>query len=41
MFVIMLDGNVIVYFNFVSIVNDVSLLYSFGIKLVIVFGGCL
>lgn len=38
-FVIMLDGNAIAHSNFVSIANDVSLLHSLGIKLVIVFGG--
>lgn len=38
-FVIMLDCNAIAHSNFVSIANDVSLLHSLGIKLVIVFGG--
>lgn len=38
-FVIMLDGNAIAHSNFVSIANDVSLLHSLGIKLVIIFGG--
>ena len=38
-FVIMLDSNAIAHSNFVSIANDVSLLHSLGIKLVIVFGG--
>lgn len=37
-FVIMLDGNAIAYPNFVNITNDISLLHSLGIKLVIVFG---
>lgn len=38
-FVIMLDGNAIAHSNFVNIANDVSLLHSLGIKLVIIFGG--
>lgn len=37
-FVIMLDGNTIASRNFLSILNDISLLHSLGIKLVIVFG---
>ncbi|QLB14738.1 amino-acid N-acetyltransferase [Mannheimia granulomatis] len=37
-FVIMLDGDVIESPNFVNIINDISLLHSLNIKLVIVFG---
>lgn len=37
-FVIMLDGDVIESSNFVNIINDISLLHSLNIKLVIVFG---
>lgn len=37
-FVIMLDGNAIAHPNFTNITNDISLLHSLGIKLVIVFG---
>ncbi|WGE36690.1 amino-acid N-acetyltransferase [Actinobacillus genomosp. 1] len=37
-FVIMLDGNAIAHPNFINITNDISLLHSLGIKLVIVFG---
>lgn len=41
MFVIMFGGEVIEYENFFSIVNDIGLLYSFGICLVVVYGVCL
>ncbi|VTR52158.1 N-acetylglutamate synthase [Actinobacillus pleuropneumoniae] len=37
-FVIMLDGNAIAHPNFINITNDIGLLHSLGIKLVIVFG---
>ncbi|MEG9489575.1 amino-acid N-acetyltransferase [Mannheimia indoligenes] len=37
-FVIMLDGDVIESPNFINIINDISLLHSLNIKLVIVFG---
>lgn len=37
-FVIMLDGDVIESPNFVNIINEISLLHSLNIKLVIVFG---
>ncbi|MDO5054052.1 MAG: amino-acid N-acetyltransferase [Pasteurella oralis] len=37
-FVIMLDGDTIACPNFVNIINDISLLHSLGIKLVLVFG---
>lgn len=37
-FVIMLDGNAVAHPNFISITNDISLLHSLGIKIVIVFG---
>lgn len=37
-FVIMLDGDSIASPNFINIINDISLLHSLGIKLVIVFG---
>ncbi|XME37099.1 hypothetical protein ACIO08_00625 [Avibacterium paragallinarum] len=37
-FVIMLDGDTIASPNFINIINDISLLHSLGIKLVIVFG---
>ena len=37
-FVIMLDGNAVAHPNFVNIANDISLLHSLGIKLVLVFG---
>lgn len=37
-FVIMLDGNVVAHPNFINITNDISLLHSLGIRLVIVFG---
>lgn len=41
MFVIMLGGEVIEYENFLNIVNDIGLLYSLGICLVVVYGVCL
>ncbi|MBF0784612.1 amino-acid N-acetyltransferase [Muribacter muris] len=37
-FVIMLDGEVMESPNFINIINDISLLHSLNIKLVIVFG---
>lgn len=37
-FVIMLDGDTIASPNFVNIINDISLLHSLNVKLVIVFG---
>ncbi|SEQ86585.1 amino-acid N-acetyltransferase [Basfia succiniciproducens] len=37
-FVIMLDGNTIASSNFINIINDISLLHSLGIKLIIVYG---
>lgn len=37
-FVIMLDGNAVAHPNFFNITNDISLLHSLGIKIVIVFG---
>ena len=37
-FVIMLDGDTIACKNFINIINDISLLHSLGIKLVVVFG---
>ncbi|MDU8924245.1 amino-acid N-acetyltransferase [Pasteurellaceae bacterium LIM206] len=37
-FVIMLDGDTIVSQNFSNILNDISLLHSLGIKLIIVYG---
>lgn len=37
-FVIMLDGDTIASPNFVNIINDINLLHSLNIKLVIVFG---
>ncbi len=37
-FVIMLDGEVLESQNFINIINDISLLHSLNIKLVIVFG---
>ncbi len=37
-FVIMLDGNAVAHPNFISITNDISLLHTLGIKIVIVFG---
>ncbi len=37
-FVIMLDGEVLESPNFINIINDISLLHSLNIKLVIVFG---
>lgn len=37
-FVIMLDGNTVAHPNFVNIINDISLLHSLNIKLVLVFG---
>ncbi|OOR99302.1 amino-acid N-acetyltransferase [Haemophilus paracuniculus] len=37
-FVIMLDGNAVADPNFVGIINDISVLHSLGIKIVIVFG---
>ncbi|MGR6981897.1 amino-acid N-acetyltransferase [Testudinibacter sp. P27/CKL/0425] len=37
-FVIMLDGDTIASKNFINIINDISLLHSLGIKLVVVFG---
>ncbi|POY47553.1 amino-acid N-acetyltransferase [Avibacterium paragallinarum] len=37
-FVIMLDGDTIASPNFINIINDISLLHSLGVKLVIVFG---
>lgn len=37
-FVLMLDGEVVASPNCVNIINDISLLHSLGIKLVIVFG---
>ncbi|PJG85282.1 amino-acid N-acetyltransferase [Conservatibacter flavescens] len=37
-FVIMLDGDTIASPNFINIINDISLLHSLGIKLIIVFG---
>lgn len=37
----MFGGEVIEYENFFSIVNDIGLLYSFGICLVVVYGVCL
>ncbi|MEG9500017.1 MULTISPECIES: amino-acid N-acetyltransferase [Mannheimia] len=37
-FVIMLDGDVVESPNFINIINDISLLHSLNIKLVIVFG---
>lgn len=37
-FVIMLDGDTVASRNFINIINDISLLHSLGIKLIIVFG---
>ncbi|MGQ0287184.1 amino-acid N-acetyltransferase [Pasteurellaceae bacterium 22721_9_1] len=37
-FVIMLDGDTIASPNFINIINDIRLLHSLGIKLIIVFG---
>ncbi|MDH2926971.1 amino-acid N-acetyltransferase [Lonepinella koalarum] len=37
-FVIMLDGDTVASNNFIKIINDIRLLHSLGIKLVIVFG---
>ncbi len=37
-FVIMLDGDTIASKNFLNIINDISLLHSLGIKLIIVYG---
>ncbi|WP_373777467.1 amino-acid N-acetyltransferase [Glaesserella sp.] len=37
-FVIMLDGEVLDSDNFINIINDISLLHSLNIKLVVVFG---
>lgn len=37
-FVIMLDGNAVADPNFVGIINDISVLHSLGINIVIVFG---
>ena len=38
-FVIMLGGEAIEHENFSSIVNDIGLLHSLGIRLVLVYGG--
>lgn len=37
-FVVMLGGEAIEHENFASIVNDIGLLHSFGIRLVLVYG---
>ncbi|ELW7845189.1 TPA: amino-acid N-acetyltransferase [Escherichia coli] len=39
-FVIMLGGEAIEHENFSSIVNDIGLLHSLGIRLVVVYGAC-
>lgn len=39
-FVIMLSGEAIKYGNFSGIINDIGLLYSLGIKLIVVYGAC-
>lgn len=39
-FVIMLSGEAIKYGNFFGIVNDIGLLHSLGIRLVVVYGAC-
>lgn len=39
-FVIMLGGEAIKYGNFSGIINDIGLLHSLGIRLVVVYGSC-
>ncbi|CAL4326512.1 amino-acid N-acetyltransferase [Buchnera aphidicola] len=39
-FVIMLGGEAIKYGNFYGIINDIGLLHSLGIRLVVVYGSC-
>ncbi|ALD15385.1 N-acetylglutamate synthase [Buchnera aphidicola (Aphis glycines)] len=39
-FVIMLSGEAIKYGNFSGIINDIGLLHSLGIKLIVVYGAC-
>ncbi|QCI16685.1 amino-acid N-acetyltransferase [Buchnera aphidicola (Aphis craccivora)] len=39
-FVIMLSGEAIKYGNFFGIINDIGLLHSLGIRLVVVYGAC-
>lgn len=39
-FVIMLNGEAIKYGNFFGIINDIGLLHSLGIRLIVVYGSC-
>lgn len=39
-FIIMLGGEAIKYGNFSGIINDIGLLHSLGIRLVVVYGSC-
>ncbi|CAL4325280.1 amino-acid N-acetyltransferase [Buchnera aphidicola] len=39
-FVIMLSGEAIKYGNFSGIINDIGLLHSLGIRLIVVYGSC-
>ncbi|QCI18415.1 amino-acid N-acetyltransferase [Buchnera aphidicola (Aphis nasturtii)] len=39
-FVIMLSGEAIKYGNFSGIINDIGLLHSLGIRLIVVYGAC-